>query len=60
MVTHDPRFTRYSERIVHLFDGRIVAAPLDSAEAVAKDSAHAPTVAGALRPQGPEVHRHVP
>jgi putative ABC transport system ATP-binding protein len=24
MVTHDPRFTRYAERIVHLFDGRIV------------------------------------
>ena len=24
MVTHDPRFTRYAERIVHLFDGRVV------------------------------------
>ena len=24
MVTHDPRFTRYAGRIVHLFDGRIV------------------------------------
>jgi putative ABC transport system ATP-binding protein len=24
MVTHDPRFTRYAERTVHLFDGRIV------------------------------------
>jgi putative ABC transport system ATP-binding protein len=24
MVTHDPRFTRYAQRIVHLFDGRIV------------------------------------
>ena len=24
MVTHDPRFTRYAERSVHLFDGRIV------------------------------------
>ena len=23
MVTHDPRFTRYAERTVHLFDGRI-------------------------------------
>ena len=24
MVTHDPRFTRYAERSVHLFDGRVV------------------------------------
>jgi putative ABC transport system ATP-binding protein len=24
MVTHDPRFTRYAERTVHLFDGSIV------------------------------------
>jgi putative ABC transport system ATP-binding protein len=24
MVTHDPRFARYAERTVHLFDGRIV------------------------------------
>jgi putative ABC transport system ATP-binding protein len=24
MVTHDPRFARYSERTIHLFDGRIV------------------------------------
>jgi putative ABC transport system ATP-binding protein len=24
MVTHDPRFTRYADRAVHLFDGRIV------------------------------------
>jgi putative ABC transport system ATP-binding protein len=24
MVTHDPRYTRYADRIVHLFDGRIV------------------------------------
>jgi len=25
MVTHDPRFARYAERSVHLFDGRIVS-----------------------------------
>ena len=25
MVTHDPRFARYAERVVHLFDGRVVA-----------------------------------
>ncbi len=25
MVTHDPRFSRYAERTVHLFDGRIVS-----------------------------------
>ena len=25
MVTHDPRFARYAERTVHLFDGRVVS-----------------------------------
>jgi putative ABC transport system ATP-binding protein len=24
MVTHDPRYSRYAERTIHLFDGRIV------------------------------------
>ena len=24
MVTHDPRFARFAERTVHLFDGRVV------------------------------------
>ena len=24
MVTHDPRYEKYAERTVHLFDGRIV------------------------------------
>jgi putative ABC transport system ATP-binding protein len=24
MVTHDPRFTRYADRSIHLFDGRII------------------------------------
>jgi len=24
MVTHDPRFTKYADRTVHLFDGRVV------------------------------------
>jgi len=24
MVTHDPRYSRFAERTVHLFDGRIV------------------------------------
>jgi putative ABC transport system ATP-binding protein len=24
MVTHDPRFARYAERSIHLFDGRVV------------------------------------
>jgi putative ABC transport system ATP-binding protein len=31
MVTHDPRFARYAERTIHLFDGRVVE---ESAEAV--------------------------
>jgi putative ABC transport system ATP-binding protein len=25
MVTHDPRFARHAERIIHLFDGRVVS-----------------------------------
>jgi putative ABC transport system ATP-binding protein len=24
MVTHDPRYSEYADRTVHLFDGRIV------------------------------------
>jgi putative ABC transport system ATP-binding protein len=24
MVTHDPRYSRYAERTIHLFDGRVV------------------------------------
>ncbi len=35
MVTHDPRFARYADRSVHIFDGRIVeegAAALESAQ----------------------------
>jgi putative ABC transport system ATP-binding protein len=24
MVTHDPRFARYAQRTIHLFDGRVV------------------------------------
>jgi putative ABC transport system ATP-binding protein len=27
MVTHDPRFERHAQRIIHLFDGRIVEQP---------------------------------
>ncbi|MBI4475912.1 MAG: ABC transporter ATP-binding protein [Acidobacteria bacterium] len=30
MVTHDPRYARYAERTVHLFDGRIVEEELAS------------------------------
>jgi putative ABC transport system ATP-binding protein len=33
MVTHDPRFTRYAERTVHLFDGRVVDESADGATA---------------------------
>ena len=29
MVTHDPRFTRYADRTVHLFDGQVVEAGAD-------------------------------
>jgi putative ABC transport system ATP-binding protein len=24
MVTHDPRYARHADRVIHLFDGRIV------------------------------------
>ncbi len=30
MVTHDPRFARYADRAVHLFDGRIVEESVES------------------------------
>ena len=33
MVTHDPRFTRYAERTVHLFDGRVVDESAEGATA---------------------------
>jgi putative ABC transport system ATP-binding protein len=36
MVTHDPRFARYAERTVHLFDGRVVSE--DDAAAAAGES----------------------
>jgi len=31
MVTHDPRYTRYADRTVHLFDGRIVDESVEQA-----------------------------
>src|SRR5712692_8414932 len=31
MVTHDPRYARHAERHVHLFDGRVVAEPMELA-----------------------------
>jgi putative ABC transport system ATP-binding protein len=39
MVTHDPRFARYAERTVHLFDGRIVEESLGLALAVDHETA---------------------
>jgi putative ABC transport system ATP-binding protein len=40
MVTHDPRFTRYADRTVHLFDGRIVE------ETHTRDAEHALSESG--------------
>jgi len=31
MVTHDPRYAHHAERTLHLFDGRIVSQPVESA-----------------------------
>jgi putative ABC transport system ATP-binding protein len=29
MVTHDPRYARHAERSIHVFDGRVVDAPIE-------------------------------
>jgi putative ABC transport system ATP-binding protein len=34
MVTHDPRYARYAERSIHLFDGRIVEESMEQAGSV--------------------------
>jgi putative ABC transport system ATP-binding protein len=34
MVTHDPRFEKHAERLVHLFDGRIVETPARQVDSV--------------------------
>jgi putative ABC transport system ATP-binding protein len=31
IVTHDPRYARHAQRAIHLFDGRIVAEPVEAA-----------------------------
>ena len=31
MVTHDPRYARYADRSIHLFDGRIVEENVEAA-----------------------------
>jgi putative ABC transport system ATP-binding protein len=33
MVTHDTRFARHAQRTVHVFDGRVVDGPMETAEA---------------------------
>jgi putative ABC transport system ATP-binding protein len=35
MVTHDPRYARFAERTIHLFDGRIVEEVVENASSVA-------------------------
>jgi putative ABC transport system ATP-binding protein len=34
MVTHDPRFARYAERTIHLFDGRVVEEHMEEAAVI--------------------------
>lgn len=38
MVTHDPRFAKYAERSIHLFDGRIVDENMEESEVVGKNN----------------------
>jgi putative ABC transport system ATP-binding protein len=35
MVTHDPRYARFADRSIHLFDGRIVEENFEESEAAA-------------------------
>ena len=49
MVTHDPRFAGFAERTVHMFDGRIVARPVDDAVADALAATTAATTASLSR-----------
>jgi ABC-type lipoprotein export system ATPase subunit len=35
MVTHDPRYLKYAERTIHLFDGQVV----DETEAAVREMA---------------------
>jgi putative ABC transport system ATP-binding protein len=44
MVTHDPRYAEFSERTIHLFDGRIV-----------EDEEHAEKAIEELRESGWEI-----
>ena len=30
LVTHDPRYSRFADRTIHLFDGKIVAEPVSA------------------------------
>jgi putative ABC transport system ATP-binding protein len=31
MVTHDPRYARHAQRMIHVFDGRVVEQPAEMA-----------------------------
>jgi putative ABC transport system ATP-binding protein len=35
MVTHDPRYVRFADRSVHLFDGRVVEESVAAQEGIA-------------------------
>jgi putative ABC transport system ATP-binding protein len=41
MVTHDPRYTRYAERTLHLLDGRMTNQAADAVESAAQSSRRA-------------------
>jgi putative ABC transport system ATP-binding protein len=36
MVTHDPRYARFAEREIHLFDGRIVEESVENSSATTR------------------------
>jgi putative ABC transport system ATP-binding protein len=42
MVTHDPRYARHADRGIHLFDGRVVDEPMESADEPSWNAAPGP------------------
>ena len=52
MVTHDPRFARYAQRTIHLFDGRVVEEETGSPARGREPRAQAERLRGRLKEIG--------